>query len=60
VGAGGRDGGGNPVWHHGIRIFAGTHLFPTASPLPYFGYPFLVLTFIGWIWTLLREKDTKL
>ena len=42
-----------------IRIFAGTYLSPIASPLPYFGYPFLVLTFIGWIWTLLREKDSQ-
>jgi hypothetical protein len=30
-------------------------LLPTSSPLPFFAYPFLVLTFIGWIWTLLRE-----
>ncbi len=31
------------------RIFSGTPLLPTASPLPFFGYPFLVLTFVGWI-----------
>jgi hypothetical protein len=38
------------------RIFWGTQLRPTSSPLPFFVYPFLVVTFIGWIWTLLREK----
>ncbi|MFB9982342.1 hypothetical protein ACFSQQ_31675 [Mesorhizobium kowhaii] len=36
------------------RIIWGTPLLPTSSPLPAAGYPFLVLTFIGWIWTLLR------
>ena len=38
------------------RIFWGEQLLPTTSPLPFFGYPFLVITFIGWIWTLLREN----
>jgi hypothetical protein len=36
------------------RIFWGERLLPTSSPLPLFAYPFLVLTFIGWIWTLLK------
>jgi hypothetical protein len=36
-------------------IFWGEQLLPTSSPLPLFAYPFLVLTFIGWIWTLLKE-----
>lgn len=36
------------------RIFWGEQLLPTASPLPFFAYPFLVLTFAGWIWTLLK------
>ncbi len=31
-------------------------LTPLSSPLPFFGYPFLVITFAGWIWTLLREN----
>ena len=38
------------------RIFWGVQLLPTSSPLPFFAYPFLVLTFIGWIWALLREN----
>ena len=37
------------------RIFWGERLLPTSSPLPFFAYPFLVITFIGWIWTLLKE-----
>lgn len=35
-------------------ILWGSPLLPTSSPLPAAGYPFLVLTFVGWIWTLLR------
>ena len=37
------------------RIFWGEQVLPTASPLPFFAYPFLVLTFAGWIWTLLKR-----
>jgi hypothetical protein len=36
------------------RIFWGEQLLSTASPLPYFAYPFLVLAVLGWIWKLLR------
>jgi len=39
-----------------LRIFWGEQLLPTSAPLPFFAYPFLVLTFIGWIWSLLRER----
>ncbi|PZV38743.1 hypothetical protein B5V02_09515 [Mesorhizobium kowhaii] len=35
-------------------ILWGAPLLPTSSPLPAGGYPFLVFTFIGWMWTLLR------
>jgi hypothetical protein len=38
------------------RIYAGEMLLPTATPLPFFAYPFLVGTLLGWVWTLLREK----
>lgn len=37
------------------RIFWGEVVLPISKPLPYFAYPFLVLTFIGWIWTTLRK-----
>ena len=39
-----------------LRIFWGEDLLPISSPLPFFAYSFLVLTMIGWIWTLLRER----
>ena len=38
------------------RIFLGVQLLPTSSPLPFFAYPFLILSFVGWIWTILREN----
>lgn len=37
------------------RIFLGEVLLPTAAPLPFFAYPVLVLTFVGWIATLLKR-----
>ena len=37
------------------KILWGAPLLPTSSPLPAAGYPFLVLTFAGWIWTLLKR-----
>ncbi len=40
-----------------LRIFAGEQLLPISKPLPTMAYPFLVLTFIGWIWTLVKQKD---
>ena len=38
------------------RIFLGEQLLPTSAPLPSVGYPLIVLTFVGWIWTLLRKN----
>lgn len=38
------------------QIFLGAPLTPLSRPLPFFGYPFLVLTFAGWIWTTLKER----
>lgn len=35
------------------RIYAGEALLPTSSPLPFFAYPFLVATLLGWAWVLL-------
>lgn len=37
------------------RIYAGEVLLPTSAPLPFFAYPFLVATLLGWAWMLLRE-----
>ena len=36
-------------------VLWGAPLLPTSAPLPAAGYPFLVLTFVGWIWTLMRD-----
>jgi hypothetical protein len=36
------------------RIFWGEVILPIARPLPYFAYPFLVLSFAGWIWALFK------
>jgi hypothetical protein len=38
------------------QILWGVPLLPTSAPLPALGYPFLVLTFAGWIWTLVRPS----
>jgi hypothetical protein len=40
------------------RIYAGEPLLPTSSPLPFFGYPFLVATLLGWAWMLMREPTS--
>jgi len=37
------------------RIFRGEVLLPTTAPLPFYGYPILILTFVGWIATLLKR-----
>jgi hypothetical protein len=39
-----------------IKIFWGEQLLPISRPLPYFAYPFLVLTFAGWIVSLLMAE----
>jgi hypothetical protein len=41
------------------RIFWGEPLQPTSTPLPTYAYPVLVATFVGWIWSLWRETDSK-
>jgi hypothetical protein len=37
------------------KIFRGEQVLPTSAPLPFYAYPFLVMTFVGWIWSVLRE-----
>ncbi|MBZ9815785.1 hypothetical protein [Mesorhizobium sp. CA7] len=39
-----------------LMILWGAPLLPISAPLPALGYPFLVLTFIGWIWALLKPE----
>jgi hypothetical protein len=38
------------------RIFWGNALTPLSRPLPFFAYPFLVITFAGWMWPLLKRQ----
>jgi len=38
------------------RIFWGGQILPTSRPLPFYAYPFLVLTFVGWIIKLLKAS----
>ncbi len=42
-----------------LRIFAGGEITPLTKPLPYFAYPFLVLTFVGWIWNVVKDKTAS-
>jgi len=37
-------------------LFRGDAVTPLSRPLPFFGYPFLVLTFAGWIWTAVKAN----
>ena len=37
------------------RIFAGAEITALSQPLPFFAYPVLVATFVGWIVTLLKD-----
>ena len=39
-----------------LQIFGGRPISPLASPLPYYGYPVLVATLVGWIVTLWRDR----
>jgi hypothetical protein len=41
-----------------VQIFAGMPLHPRSTPLPFFAYPVLVATFIGWIWTLMKSRPS--
>lgn len=40
-----------------LRIFAGDGLTPLSQPLPFFAYPFLVATLLGWAWVHHRRLD---
>jgi hypothetical protein len=41
------------------RIYGGASLLPTSSPLPFFAYPFLVATLLGWAWMVAREEPSR-
>jgi len=37
------------------RIFAGAQITALSQPIPFFAYPLLVATFVGWIVAILRD-----
>ena len=37
------------------RIFGGTALTPLSNPLPFYAYPFLAITLVGWAWVYGRS-----
>ena len=38
-----------------VQIFTGTALTPLSQPLPFFAYPFLAVTLLGWAWVHYRR-----
>jgi len=42
-----------------LQIFAGVHVTPLTTPLPFYAYPVLVATLIGWIWALVKAGDSS-
>ena len=40
-----------------LSTFAGRSLTPLSEPLPFFAYPFLVLTLCGWAWWCRRDPQ---
>jgi hypothetical protein len=38
-----------------VRIFTGAALTPLSEPLPFFAYPFLAATLVGWAWVHYRR-----
>jgi hypothetical protein len=43
-----------------LRIFAGHELTPLSRPLPFFAYPFLAATLVGWAWVHFRNGTQPL
>ena len=39
-----------------LQIFAGRPLTPLSEPLPFFAFPFLAATLVGWAWTEYRRQ----
>jgi len=40
-----------------IQVFSGHELTPLSRPLPFFAYPFLVATLLGWAWVHYRDNN---
>jgi len=41
------------------RIFGGTGLTPLSDPLPFYAYPFLAVTLLGWAWVHRRPTSRR-
>ena len=41
------------------QIFAGADLTPLSQPLPFYAYPFLGITLVGWAWTHARPVSAQ-
>ena len=50
-------GAAGPFAVTALEIFAGGDLTPLSRPLPFFAYPFLAATLIGWAWSHARGVD---
>ena len=42
-----------------LQNFGGGHLTPLSRPLPFFGFPFLAATLIGWAWAHARLSQRE-
>ena len=42
-----------------VRMFSGTSLTPLTQPLPFFAYPALVVTLLGWAWVHVKGPSTR-
>jgi hypothetical protein len=42
-----------------VRIFYGEPLTPLSEPLPFFAYPPLAATLVGWAWVVSRRVETR-
>lgn len=42
-----------------LRIFGGAGVTPLSKPLPYYAYPFLALTLVGWAWVHVRSRPVS-
>ena len=38
-----------------VQLFMGRALTPLSQPLPFFAYPFLAITLLGWAWVHYRN-----
>ena len=38
-----------------VQVFSGSALTPLSQPLPFFAYPFLAVTLLGWAWVHYRN-----